>query len=178
MKRGGGKQKGASFERAVCWDLSRFIDPNGDDTLFWRAAMSGGRATVQHRRGIKNQTQAGDISCVHPAGHFLTENFVLECKFYRDLDIEASLLTNRGKLAAFWKVLQALASKHERHPLLIAKQNRTDTLVLFDRPGYSVFKTYKGTPKLLIESHLMGALVCMYNDVLKLKKGAKDAKAK
>lgn len=137
MRRGGGKQKGAGYEREVCRTLSRFIVPETDDTLFWRSAMSGGRATLQ---GKINTTQLGDLTCIHPAGQWLTDMFVIECKFYRDLSIASSLLFGRGNLAKFWQQACRQAWKHERSPLLVAKQNLTPPLVLFDEDGLRRFR--------------------------------------
>lgn len=165
MRRGGGKQKGAAFERKICWALSRFIDPKGKDTLFWRSAMSGGRATVQARKGIKNTTQLGDITCIDPRGRWITDNYVVECKFYKSLDIETGLLNGRGNLFKFWKHHCKLARKARKKPILIAKQNQTQTLVLMDGPGMIVYKTFRGQPKLLVQSTLMDAKIYRFKDL-------------
>lgn len=124
-----GKQKGASFERVVCKELSLWISGGKQKDLFWRSAMSGGRATLGFARGEKLSRQAGDISAVHPDGHQLTDAYYVECKFYRDLELGA-FLEGRGKLARFWAEADKGARKHDRAPLLIAKQNITPTLVL------------------------------------------------
>ena len=142
---GMGKRKGAAFERRICVALSRFIDPDGNDTIFWRSAMSGGRATIQNRKGIANKTQLGDITCVHKAGLWITDNFFIECKFYGDLDLESSILIGRGKLAKFWRKAVKEAKNCKRHPLLIAKQNRTPTLVLTTQEGLKCFNTFTHT---------------------------------
>jgi len=92
--------------------------------------MSGGRATVNRKRGIGNRTQCGDISAVSPEGHKLTDLFVVECKFYANLDLATSLLLGRGKLAQFWKEVCAEAKHANKEPLLIARQNRFEPLVL------------------------------------------------
>src|SRR5690242_5955748 len=99
MKHGGGKQKGSSFERKVCKVLSRFVDPDGTDTHFWRSAMSGGRSTIQRKKGIRNDKQVGDITCVSNKGAWLTDLFLIECKFYKDLNLASGLLFGKGKLA-------------------------------------------------------------------------------
>lgn len=166
MRRGGGKQKGSAFERQVCRELSRFVDPKGKDTLFWRSAISGGRATVERRKGIKNKTQLGDITCIHSKGEWLTDFFFIECKAYKSLDIESSLLTGKGRLAKFWRKLIEQSDDSERYPLLIAKQNFTPTLVLLDRTGWLKFNR----PKVLVESHTMRVYVCLYSRIF-LNKG-------
>ena len=52
MRKGGGKEKGSSFERLVCKRMSMWLSKGERDDLFWRSAMSGGRATVQLRDDI------------------------------------------------------------------------------------------------------------------------------
>ncbi len=163
MRKGGGKQKGASFERDVCKQLSNFILPGSKDTLFWRSSLSGGRATVQNRKGGANQTQLGDLTCVHEAGQWLTAHFVIECKFYADLDIEAGLLTGRGKLAGFWRELCKLSRRHRRHPMLIAKQNRSGTLLILDEAGSSRFSTFRPDS---LKGHMLGALAMVGKEAL------------
>lgn len=175
MKAGGGKQKGAQFEREVCWDLSRFIDPKGEDTHFWRSAMSGGRATRQQKKGIVNNTQLGDITCVNEKGFWITMTFVIECKFYKDLEIESALLTGRGKLVKFWHEVCKLAKERERAPILIARQNRTDTLVLLDSTALSKLRAFGHDVRPIIETVMLSrsraqkTFVCFYDEVFKVE---------
>ena len=171
MRKGGGKQKGASWEREVCHDLSRFVDPKGSDTWFWRSAMSGGRATLQRRKGVKNTTQVGDITCVFDKGHWLTQVFYIEVKFYKDLDLASSLLFGKGKLAKFWRETVEKANEVEREPLLVARQNRTDALVLFSRSGLHKFKSFNYSPSVILTSFPISpeanAKVCLYQETFK-----------
>lgn len=124
------KNKGSSFERSLCNKLSRFVDPDGKETIFWRSAMSGGRATVQNKKGGKNTRQLGDITAIDPRGAWLNENFIVEAKHYKKLDIESFLLKKTGVLYGFWRKLRKLCKKHSLHPILIAKQNNLPTLLL------------------------------------------------
>ena len=142
MRKGGGKGKGSQFERDVCVALSRLVNPGGDDTIFWRSAMSGGRATVQGRKGIKNKTQLGDITCVHDKGNFLTNYFIVECKFYSKLDTQSFLFSGKGILAQFWRKLNLECTTNDRVPMLIAKQNRMSTLLLVNSPGLKKLATW------------------------------------
>ena len=82
MKQGAGKQKGSSFERKICKELSLWITDGERDDLFWRSSNSGGRATIVAVDGTRH-TQSGDISAIHPLGHAFTETFVVECKHHR-----------------------------------------------------------------------------------------------
>lgn len=132
------KQKGGEFERSVCKKLSLWLTHGKRQDCLWRSAMSGGRATVNRKRGIANKTQCGDISAVSPEGHKLTDLFVIECKSYRNLDIAQGLILGRGKLAEFWKELRVEAKAANKEPLLIAKQSRFETLLVTTYVGADV----------------------------------------
>jgi hypothetical protein len=134
MRPGGGKQKGASFEREVCVLLSKWVTNGKREDVFWRSAMSGGRATVGHRKGKNHSTQVGDISCIHPAGHHFSEAFAPECKFYADLNY-TGLITGKGKLLDFWAEIKKQAGRYKKHPFLVARQNRMRTTVCLDNLG-------------------------------------------
>lgn len=128
MRTGGGKQKGASFERAVCKHLSLWISKGKRDDIYWRSAMSGGRATLA--KGTRG-TQAGDISSIDSMGELLTNAFLIECKHYASLDLLPFVLNlRRGKLYKFWKHAFNDASAHGKYPMLIAKQNLMKPLVV------------------------------------------------
>lgn len=127
------KQKGALFERIVCRDLSRWISHGEREDLLWRSAMSGGRATISKRKGLVLAKQAGDISAIDPLGHYLTDHWFIEIKHVASLDIESALLIGKGRLAAFWRTACHEASEHHLMPMIIAKQNRTDTIMIVPR---------------------------------------------
>jgi len=135
MKKGGGKQKGAAFERAVCEDLSLWVSHGKRDDLFWRSAMSGGRATVKHKTGKANVTQGGDICAVDPAGHALVGPFAIECKFYRDLKLDTSFIRGYGPLIVFWREAVHMAKRQGKIPMLIAKQNGWPVLLVLNGKG-------------------------------------------
>jgi len=128
-KGGVGKRKGSQFERDICVLLSKWVSHGKHDDLFWRSAMSGGRATVAKKKGVDIR-QTGDICSVSPEGHVLTDLFFVECKFYRDLQIDSFILDNKGKLADFWHVAKCEANRHKRYPMLIAKENRREPIII------------------------------------------------
>jgi len=134
MKAGGSKAKGAQFERDICVILSKWITNGSREDVFWRSAMSGGRATVGYKSGKKLSSQAGDISCIQPIGHRFIQEFVPECKFYANLDYQG-LLTGRGKLLQFWNVLNEQSRRYKKHPFLICRQNRMHSYVCLDKAG-------------------------------------------
>ena len=128
--------------------------------------MSGGRATVNRKRGIGNHTQCGDISAVSPEGHKLIDLFVVECKTYRSLDIAQGLLLGRGQLASFWKQVCAEAEHANenppldrnvvfKQPLLVAKQSRFESLLITSEYGYN---SIANMDMVLSVSYVLGAL--------------------
>lgn len=134
MKKGGGKQKGAAFEREVCRKLSLWLSEGKHEDYFWRSAMSGGRSTVAHAKGKRLAAQAGDISCIHPGGQKFADKYLIECKFYQNLHFDG-LVTGHGKLLEFWQVLHVQASVYGKMPFLVAKQNRVPAVICLNLPG-------------------------------------------
>lgn len=125
-----GKQKGSKFEREVCVALSKAMTLGRRNDLYWRSAMSGGRATVMNRRGGSlNKAQPGDISAIDPLGHWLTDMFVVECKHHKDLKLTHFLLNDAGPIANFLNVAEAQSAPLHKQALLIAKENNLPTLV-------------------------------------------------
>ncbi len=131
MKSGGGKSKGSQFEREVCKKLSNWISYDLRDDLFWRSAMSGGRATVGMKKGIVRSNQAGDITSIDPLGQKLIDTFVIECKFYKNIQLHSLLFgtPKNNSIFEFWRVLNEKASELEKDPMLIIKQNGMPTLL-------------------------------------------------
>lgn len=137
MRPGGGKQKGASFEREVCVMLSKWISNDVSSAVFWRSAMSGGRATIAYKSsGALHGSQVGDISCISPIGGKFIDNFAVEVKFYANLDYQG-LLTGKGKLLAFWVEINKQAARYSKSPFLVARQNRMPANVCLDNEGMS-----------------------------------------
>lgn len=135
MRAGGGKAKGASFEREICVMLSQWVSNGQQDDVFWRSAMSGGRATVAHKaKGKRLSNQVGDISAIHSVGNSFICSFAVECKFYRDLNY-VGLLTGKGKIIEFWNEINQQARTHDKLPFLVARQNRMTANVCLNRKG-------------------------------------------
>jgi hypothetical protein len=126
MRAGGGKSKGSAFERLVCERLSRWMSRGLRDDLLWRSAMSGGRATVKAKKGMRNVSQVGDISAIDPQGEHLTGTFCIECKTYKDLHLDQLYVTTQYStdgLSKFWRKHCAVSLRANRLPMLVAKQN-------------------------------------------------------
>jgi hypothetical protein len=134
VKPGGGKQKGASFEREICVALSKWLSKGLQEDVFWRSAMSGGRSTVAFKRGKRLASQVGDISCIHPIGNHFINTFAPECKFYNDLEWKG-LLTGKGKIISFWIEINEQAGRYGKLPFLVARQNRMPAFVCVNNTG-------------------------------------------
>lgn len=130
MKAGGSKQKGASFERDTCRRLSLWVSNGKREDLFWRSAMSGGRATVAGRRGVNLASQAGDISAVDKAGHVLTAELYFETKHVKDISLANFIIKNTGPLARYWQTACKESANYDKTPVLIIRQNRFPTLLI------------------------------------------------
>jgi hypothetical protein len=124
------KAKGSAFERDVCVKLSLWISEGKNKDLFWRSAMSGGRATQGFKRGDILRRQAGDITAVAPEGHVLTDKFYIELKHLKNLAMMSFVVSNSGALQREWVKTIKQAHRFGRIPMMIVKQNNYATLVL------------------------------------------------
>jgi hypothetical protein len=163
MISGGGKRKGSSFERLICTKLSMWITDGKQEDVFWRSATSGGRSTVAHAKGKRMAAQAGDISCIHPAGHIFISKFMVEVKAYANLDY-VGLLSNRGHLVDFWNEAKMQAKRYGKLPLLIAKQNRQPTVACLTLAGIEALQLPKYS---IIIVPKMNLRVVLFEDFLK-----------
>jgi hypothetical protein len=134
MRAGRGKHKGGAFERLCCKELSLWMSEGKAEDYYWRSAMSGGRSTVAAAKGKRLAAQAGDISCVNELGHALTDQFLIECKTYRDLQFEG-LIKGTGHLADFWLDTKLESNTYGKYPMLIAKQNQQPICVCINDYG-------------------------------------------
>lgn len=144
------KQKGSEYERQVSKKLSLWISNGLRDDLLWRSSMSGGRATLQYKLGKKNKSQTGDLSSIDTLSQQFIDRFFIEIKFYKDLNIESGFIKATGLLKSFWDKLVKDALQAEKHPMLIARQNRLPTLLLLHRNGARLLNLHESI--LLCES--------------------------
>lgn len=132
-------EKGARYERKVCGVFSRWCSDDTRDDLFWRSAMSGGRATLHSRTGRKNSSQSGDISAVDTLGAPLIESFFLECKHLESLEIHRWIYNGKTPLDEIWDKTLRDAEFQDKIPLVVAKQNRQPELVMSTELGWQLF---------------------------------------
>lgn len=106
--------------------------------------MSGGRATLQSRKGIKNRSQSGDISAVDPMGAPLIDAFFMETKHLQSLEIHRWIYNGKTPLDEIWDKTLRDAAFLDKQPLVIAKQNRQPELVMSTEIGWMDFKRASG----------------------------------
>ncbi len=140
MRSGGGKPKGSKFEREVCVALSLWISNGERDDVFWRSSLSGGRATIALREGIKRQSQVGDISAIASLGEYLLNHVSIECKSYKNLQVLQSLIKDTGFLYSFWFKHRKQSHRFNKQPMLIAHQNHMPTMCLISDRALDIFK--------------------------------------
>ena len=135
MKPGGGKAKGAEFERQVCKRLSMWISRGTRDDLFWRSAMSGGRATIGKAAGADRGAQVGDVSAISDGGKYtdvaarFISHFIVECKFVKNYQLDLFMFEGRGVIQN--AIEQCALASRVKAPLIILKQNRAREIVVF-----------------------------------------------
>jgi hypothetical protein len=133
VRPGGGKFKGASYERAAGKELSNWLTYSARGDIFTRNVLSGGKFTNSLQAGRKEGIP-GDLMAAHPIAYDFLSHFLVECKHYANLNFEAFLFDRKRK-SFLWTVLshtkeQALHAELEW--IIVAKQNRRPSLVLLD----------------------------------------------
>jgi hypothetical protein len=171
MRAGGGKQKGARNERMVAERLSMWVTNRKRVDVFWRSAMSGGRTTVYRKTG-KNasaDSMAGDICATNPLGADLVSFFVIECKHYKDIQIDRMCFGRRGWILREWEKLLRTCSGEDgtRQPFFLLRQNCQPEIVITSRIGYKVLRSGGNLP-LLATFPPAGMWVVLFRDVLML----------
>lgn len=174
MRKGGGKSKGASFERQISKDLSLWVSNGKNQDVFWRSAMSGGRTTVAMKKGNKLSAQAGDLSSIHRLGHSLIDVFVIECKAYKSLNFE-SMIKGKGHLLDFWKKVREEAVTHDKLPMLVGKQNNHPIIACLCREGIKRL-SFTGFIKVKVIDHNLN--IILWDDFLKRDPRVLDTKRK
>ena len=134
-KSGRGKAKGGSYERATAKKLSLWLSHGANDSLLWRSAGSGSRATQSKRKEVV-AVQGGDLSAVHPDAHKFISVFYVECKNYKEFLLDQLLGQHKGKFLPLWNKCVEEAKQANKTPLLIGKQSRGQELVFTNGIGF------------------------------------------
>ena len=150
MKKGGGKNKGSQWEREISKTLSLWISYDTNPHIFWRSASSGAKATINSKnKGKKDSMQCGDLAAVDPCGADFISKFYVELKFYKNLHMESLIYGTPAKnsILEFWTKAQEQAQEYNKIPLLIAKQNQHEIIVITNSVGRDLFWDWWGSPE-------------------------------
>jgi len=142
MRPGGGKAKGAAYERYVCKRLSLWVSDGARDDLFWRSSMSGGRATIGLRAGKARGAQAGDVSAVgrDPRAGAFIDTFYVECKHLRSVEIRDFVTGTKGGIVSIVTLAIEQAAEYRRKAMVIARQNRFPDFVFVEDEGATILQ--------------------------------------
>ena len=120
MRPGGGKEKGSSFERALCEMLSMWYSEGEYRDLCWRATTSGARGTVTRTR---TKSFHGDICATSPLMEDVLSQFSIEAKHYTAVEVMEVVRPMQSMLLDFWKQSLKSAVMSKRIAVLIWKMN-------------------------------------------------------
>lgn len=137
-------EKGADFERQVCQKLSLWVSEYTREDVYWRAAMSGGRANLPHRRARRDafSGQCGDISAVDALGHHLLSLFVIECKFNKTVQFQQACFGRESAVIfSHWDQVYQEAKSLDKLPMLMVKQNRQPEIVGLTKEGLRILQS-------------------------------------
>jgi hypothetical protein len=161
----GAHAKGSAFERATGVLLSKWITKGERVDLFSRNVLSGGRFTNALKRDELESAggSPGDLMAAHPLAFKFLELFLVECKHYKDLGLHQFLMDTRHSsfLGGVLHNTMGQAERANRHWLIIAKQNRVDTIVFID-PFAGMLARQMARPRGHLHYHLLhNGTVCM-----------------
>lgn len=162
------KAKGGGYERSVCKRLSQWVSKLAREDVFWRSAMSGGRARVHFgKREANMRAQCGDVTAIHQLGNLLTRVFVIECKHLKDLEFQRLPFGRKGMVGSMWGETLQDAKDFRRLPMMVALQNRQTDVVVLSQRGYDLLSA---CGKLPINATFprLDMVVCFLRDVLTL----------
>jgi hypothetical protein len=159
------KTKGNRYELDTCKALSRWLSKGERTDLFARNVTSGGAFTTSAKKGSA-QGHPGDVMGSEPSAHLFVQHLLVECKFWRDLQIE-SALWGRGELYKVVGKTEKQARDHDRRYMLITKQNHRPT-VLFAQA--SVGRIITAVKPGILHHWLWRArtFVCLFDDFVQI----------
>jgi len=170
MRVGGGKAKGSGFERELCIKLSLWLTSGARTDIFSRNVGSGSRFTLALKQG-RELAHGGDIMPAHELAFAFLDRFIVEGKFYRDLQL-AAYFCFRGKfLQDIIDKTAAQAKASNKDYLIIAKQNNMPAVVITNQPAGTIIlaSLYRlRSIELALAHHVMHGrdFVCRFDDFL------------
>lgn len=123
MRKGAGKAKGSSFERATARELSLWLTDGADKAQLIRSVLSGG-----WQNNKNDWRQVGDLAPNGPVGEKFRKKYAVECKHHRSIDWW-KLYTGKSEILMWWDKLNAECIPHNLQPMLIMKMNNRPALI-------------------------------------------------
>ena len=130
------KNKGSSFERKICKELSLWITNNNRNDILWRSINSGAFATSRNKAGLTTEGQEGDIQSIDPLGQDFIDKFTIELKHYKDIQL-INIYKDTSIISKWWYKL-IKQTQLLKHPLLIIKQNNYPVLIATNKEIYDI----------------------------------------
>jgi hypothetical protein len=150
--------KGGNYEREICHSLSKWWTGNENDSVFWRTANSGGRATVRGRKGKKTSGHCGDICATDQSAEPFMKLVTIEVKRgYNKDNVFNFIDQKRGKKATDFEqwILQAKSASERAgsmHWMVIARRNQKVAMVYFPTALFDLLEDhFEIVPRPLIE---------------------------
>jgi hypothetical protein len=128
MRAGGGKIKGGGYEREVGAKLSLWLSHGQRKDLICRTVGSGAQFTTAAKKLI-SAGHAGDLMSQDPLSYELLNQFIIECKFWKNLHL-IRFLSKDGELYDALEKVKKEASSVSKGWILVAKQNHQRTILL------------------------------------------------
>lgn len=133
-----GKNKGNTFERLICKELSLWWTDQERDDVFWRSASSGGRATQRFARGKTTAGACGDICAVDPIGEPLLKLVTIELKRGKShgepgdvLDCKPASLKNHKWIQTMLQAIESARQAGTVYWLIIVQRDRRNITCFF-----------------------------------------------
>lgn len=147
------KDKGSSFERDICKELSLWWTNGKRDDVFWRTAGSGGRATNRMKQGQQTAGACGDMTFVDAVGDPLLKLCCFEFKRgygkWCLLDIiDRRPVKKKGKptiIEQFWlQATQSADAAGVRFPVVIFRRDKRKSGILGPKEFLAHLSLYIG----------------------------------
>lgn len=128
MRPGGGKGKGSQYERDVGYKLSLWLSKGERKDILCRTVGSGAQFTAScsrdQLRGIP-----GDLRSQHELGNLFCEKYVIEAKFWKDLELH-KFLNGEGDLYGALEKVSKEGKDLNKSWMLICKQNHRKDVII------------------------------------------------
>ena len=150
------KTKGGSYERSLAKKISLWWSDNKEDSLCWRTASSGARATQRSKTNQNTINAHGDLCATDPSIQPFFDLFSVEAKRgYSSTNLLNHIDSNKNtEFESLWNQCVGDADKCNKEPMLILKRDRKKEVVFINKSVYN---------KLIDEAgyHIPCKLICL-----------------